>query len=50
MSYFHGRQGRGAARARTDVLRAEAEHRALNVQHDRTKAHRLNKCECSKEG
>lgn len=50
MSYFHGRQGRGASRARKDVLRAEAEHRTLNVQHDRTRAHRLAKCECPKEG
>jgi hypothetical protein len=46
MSYFHGRQAKGAQRVRKEILRAEAEHRALNVQHDRTRAHRLGKCEC----
>jgi hypothetical protein len=50
MSYFHGRQGKGAQRVRKDVLRAEAEHRAANVQHDHTKAHRLNRCDCNPEG
>lgn len=48
MSYFHGKQGKGAQRLRKEVLRAEAEHRAANVQHDRTKAHRLGKCDCEK--
>lgn len=36
MSYFHGRQGKGAQRARKDVLRAEAEERnARTPEHRR---------------
>lgn len=36
MSYFHGRQGRGAARTRKEVLREEAEARnALTPEHRR---------------
>lgn len=50
MSYFHGKQAKGAQRVRKDVLRAEAEHRQANVQHDRTRAHRLGKCDCEGQG
>jgi hypothetical protein len=46
MSRFQGRQGKGAMRAHKVVLRAEAEHRAANVQHDDTRAHRLGRCLC----
>lgn len=36
MSYYHGRQGSGAARARREVLRAEAEERnARTPEHRR---------------
>lgn len=46
MSYFHGKQGKGAQKARKATLRAEAEHRAALTEHDRTRAHRLGKCSC----
>lgn len=43
---FHGKQTKGArARLRTQK-RTEAEQRQANTQHDRTRAHRLGKCEC----
>jgi hypothetical protein len=43
---FHGRQGRGALRLHREILREEAVSRSLVVQHDRTRAHRLGKCDC----
>lgn len=48
MSYFHGKAGKGAQRARKAVLRAEAEHRAAVTPHENTKAHRLGRCDCEK--
>lgn len=50
MSYFHGKQGKGAQRTRKEVLRAEAEERAATTPHDRTRVHRLGKCECEQKG
>jgi hypothetical protein len=49
MSYFHGKQGKGAQRLRKETLRAEAEHRNAVTPHESTKAHRLGRCECTKE-
>lgn len=49
MSRFQGRQGRGALRAHRALLRIEAEDRAAETEHGRTKSHRLGKCPCSRE-
>lgn len=46
MSYFHGKQGKGAQRVRKAVLRAEAEERNANTPHENTRAHRLSRCDC----
>lgn len=41
MSYYHGKQGQGAAKARKGVLRAEAEDRQALTPDHRRKAFRL---------
>lgn len=46
MSRFTGKQGKGAMRTHREFLRAEAIERQKAVKHDRTKAHRLERCEC----
>ena len=41
MSYFHGKQGQGAAKARKGVLRDEAAERNARTPEHRRKAYRL---------
>lgn len=43
---YNGRCGEGFQRLRREQKRADAKSRAKVVAHERTKAHRLNKCDC----
>jgi hypothetical protein len=48
MSRFTGKQAKGARFVHRAKKRAEAETRAANVRHDRTRAHRQRRgCSCS---
>lgn len=44
---YAGPMGRGYARLLRQEKRKEAEARNARTPHDRTKAHRLGKCDCS---
>lgn len=44
---WHGPQPKGAARTRRAERREDAEHRNAETPHNRTKAHRLGKCDCT---
>ena len=46
MSFFHGKQGKGAQRVRKAELREQAEARNAETLHGNTKAHRLGRCNC----
>lgn len=43
---YNGRCGEGFQRKRREQRRIQAELRAEDTTHERTKAHRLNKCGC----
>lgn len=51
MSYnYNGKCGKGYSRTLRESKRAEAQERNKNTPHERTKAHRLSKCDCVPEG
>lgn len=43
---FNGKMGKGFMTARRHMRRLEAEQRNAQTPHNRTKAHRLERCGC----
>jgi hypothetical protein len=48
VSRFNGSHGKGFMRVVREEKRKEAEERQSRTKHDRTKAHRLGRCDCEK--